>query len=175
MIKLKVVEPSKGQPIKTIYFIDAMDYCFRIAYFLGGKLILDHVQEFNNSKQKTSETLYNEDYEVIAYQEYLKDADSKFYGTRDYEVINGHFKKLNTMLVEVVSEENKHIKQKWLNCFDEFVYFTEASNQQEFRYAKPNGEIVDFDSLPVFLSVNKPLEFYEIRDQYLNKIVIENS
>lgn len=175
MIKLNIVEPSKGQPIKTIYFIDAMDYCFRIAYFLGGKLVLDQVQEFNNSKQKTSETLYNEDYEVIAYQEYLMDANSKFYGTRDYEVINGHFKKLNTMLVEVVSKENKHIKQKWLNGFDECVYFTEASNQQEFRYVKPNGKIVDYDSLPVFLSVNKPLEFYEIRDQYLNKIIIENS
>ncbi|WP_151801725.1 hypothetical protein [Acinetobacter guillouiae] len=175
MIKLNVVEPSKGQPIKTIYFIDEMQYCFRITHFLRGKIVLDQVQEFNGSKKKTSETLYNEHYEVIAYQEYLMDVNGKFYGIRDYEVINGQFKKLNTMLVEVISKENKHTRQKWLNGYDECVYFTEASDQQEFRYVKPNGETIDYDSLPDFLSTNKPLEFYEIRDQYLNQIVKENS
>ncbi|ENU60485.1 hypothetical protein [Acinetobacter guillouiae] len=175
MIKLNIVKPSKGQPVKTIYFIDEMEYCFRISHFIREKIVLDQVQEFNGSKQKTSETLYNEYYEVIAYQEYLMDANGKFYGTRDYEVINGQFKKLNTVLVEVVSKENKHTKHKWLNGSDECVYITEVSDQQEFRYVKPNGEVIDYDSLPEFLSVNKPLEFCEIRNQYLNQIVKENS
>lgn len=175
MIKLNVVEPSKGQPIKTIYFEDEQGWCFRVAHFLGEKLILDELKEFSSTKQIVSETLFNSNYEVVAYKNYLKDSAGKIIGTEDYKIVNGQLQKLNSMLFEVINRDEHHIRQKWHNDQEEFIYSTESSEKFELRYVKPNGEIVDYDDLHDFLEVYKPVEFGEIRNDYLNQIVKENS
>lgn len=175
MIKVTFEEPSKDQPIKTIYFSNEKGICFRVAHFLDKKLVLDEMTEFENDKQIVSETLFNENYEVIAYRKFLKDSNNNYYGTEDYSVVNGHPKKLNSILLEYISQKEHHTKNKWFNSSGEYVYHTELGDQQEFRYVKPNGQIIDYDDLYDFLSTHKPLDFYEIRNQYLNQIVEENS
>lgn len=175
MIKLDIIEPSKGQPIKTIYFSDEQGWCFRVTNFLGEKLVLDELKEFSSTKQLVSETLFNSNYEVVAYKNYLKDLEGKIIGTEDYKIVNGQLQKLNSMLFEVINRDEHHIRQKWHNAQGEFVYSTESNERFELRYVKPNGEIVDYEKLHEFLEVYKPVEFGEIKNDYLSQIVKENS
>ncbi|MBJ8417483.1 hypothetical protein ACH8I4_15110 [Acinetobacter sp. ABJ_C3_5] len=175
MIKLDVIEPSKGQPIKTIYFSDEQGWCFRVANFLGEKLVLDELKEFSDSKQIVSETLFNSNYEVIAYKNYLKDSSGKIIGFEEFEVIGGKLKKLNTVHVEVIFKPERYLKQQWLNAQGEYVYSTESNSESEFRYLKPNGEVVDYDELNDFLEIYKPKEFGEIGKEYLERIIKENT
>ncbi|WP_332604836.1 hypothetical protein [Acinetobacter sp. ESBL14] len=175
MINLNIIEPSEGQPIKTIYFSDAQGWCFRVAHFLGEILVLDEIKEFSEVKQIVSETLFNANYQVIAYKNYLKDSTGKLIGSEDFEMVDGKLKKLNTLLFEVVNKDEHHIKQKWHNNRDEWVYSTESSEEFDFRYVKPNDEIVDNDELHDFLEIYKPKEFGEIRNEFLDQIVKENT
>ncbi|ESK54894.1 hypothetical protein [Acinetobacter tjernbergiae] len=90
-------------------------------------------------------------------------------------MVNGQLQKLNSILFEVIDEDENHIQQKWHNAHGEFIYSTESSDKFELRFVKPNGEIVDYDNLHEFLKVYKPVEFGEIRNDYLNQIVKENT
>ncbi|USA45199.1 hypothetical protein NDN11_10705 [Acinetobacter sp. C26M] len=175
MIKLEVIEPSKGQPIKTIYFSDEQGWCFRVANFLGEKLVLDELKEFSDSQQIASETLFNSYYEIIAYKNYLKDSSGKIIGAEDFEMIDGQLKKLNSIFFEIINEDNNYMKQKWHNNFGELVYTLETSDKFDFRYVKPNGEVVDYDELYDFLQAYKPREYIEIRNEYLKKIIKEKT
>ncbi|WP_151715851.1 hypothetical protein [Acinetobacter sp. TUM15071] len=175
MIKLDVFEPSKGQPIKTIYFSDQHGWCFRVASFLEEKLVLDELKEFSETKQIVSETLFNSNYEVIAYKNYLKDSAGKIIGTEDFEMIDGQLKKLNTIFFEIINEDDNYMKQIWHNNLSKLVYTFETSDKFDFRYVKPNGEVVDSDELHDFLQAYKPREFIEIGNEYLNRIVKENT
>ena len=173
MIKLNIDESSEDQPIKTIYFSNEQGECFRVAHFLGEKLVLDEMTQFTNSKEIESETLFNECYEVLAYRKFIKNSDGKYYGTEDYARVDGQLKKLNSIFVEIISNEDHHTKHKWFNGLDEYVYSTEVGDHQEFRYVKPNGETIDYSELHDFLSVNKPLDFYDVKNKYLSQIVKE--
>lgn len=175
VIKLDVIEPSKGQPIKTIYFSDEQGWCFRVANFLGEKLVLDELKEFSDSKQIVSETLFNSNYEVVAYKSYLKDSAGKIIGFEEFEMVDGKLKKLNTVFLEVINKPERYLKQKWHNVQGEYVYSTELSPKSEIRYLKPNGEIVDYDELHDFLEIYKPKEFDQIGNEYLKKIIKGNT
>lgn len=175
MIKIDISMPSDGQPIKVIYFSDRQGYPFRTAYFLNEKLVLDEIIEFTEDKHTQSKTLFNESYEVIAYQEYLKNSDGIPHGTVDYKMINGKLQKLNSMLFEIISKESHHMKEKWFNGAREYIYSVERSDDIPLRYIKPNGQVVNYDTLHEFLSTNKPLDFFEIRNQYLKQIIDENN
>lgn len=175
MIKLKTIDPTVGQPIKTIYFSDEHGWCFRIAHFLGEKLILDELTEFSETKQIVSETLFNSNYDVIAYKNYLRDSSGKIVGFEEFEMLDGQLKRLNTVHLEVINKPERYIKQKWYNNLNEFVYSTESSTKFDLRYLKPNGELVKYDKLHDFLNVYKPMEFDEVRNKYLKNIIKENT
>lgn len=69
----------------------------------------------------------------------------------------------------------KRIRQKWHNNLGEFIYFTELNGQLEFRYIKPNGEVVEEKEVHGFLEKYKPQEFDEVGKEYLNEIIKENT
>ncbi|MEQ1109439.1 hypothetical protein [Acinetobacter seifertii] len=175
MIKLDVTMPSKGQPIKTIHFTDQYGWCFRVSSFLEEKLVLDELKEFSEGKKIVSETLFNSNYEVIAYKNYFTDSSSKIFGTEDFEMIDGQLKKLNTIVYEVANEDEEYFNQKWYNDLDELVYTFETSEKFDFRFVKPDGEIVDDNELHDFFKTYKPVEFKDVRDKYLKKIIEENT
>lgn len=175
MIKLNINEPSYGQPIKTIYFSDEQGWCFRVANFLGEKLVLDELKEFSDSKQIVSETLFNSNYEVVAYKSYLRDSAGKIIGFEEFEMIDGKLTKLNTVQLEVINKPERYLQQKWHNAQGEYVYSIEYSPDSELKYLKPDGEIVNYDELHDFLEIYKPKEFGEIGNEYLKQIVKENT
>lgn len=173
MIKLRIDEPSRGQPIKTIRFLDEQDYCFRIVYFLGEKIVLDELTEYTNSKQVANETLFNGQYEVLAYRNYLRDSKEKLLGAEDYRIVNGKPEKLNSILGEVVSEHSAELKRlKFFNPQNELAYYME-SEEGFTKHFKPNG--VEFDEEMFKSPIGGVVELFHITHEYLRNFVKENT
>ncbi|ENU24190.1 hypothetical protein F993_01506 [Acinetobacter proteolyticus] len=175
MIKLNVIEPSFGQPIKTIYFIDEQDYCFRVGYLLDDELVLDEVQEFNKSKQKINETLFDGSYNVLAYINYLRDSADTYIGKDEYQVIGGHHVKICSMRFSENLSGSEGLRQNWFNASGELVYYSEP-DIDGLKIYKSNGEEYKYEEqLHIFFSEVKLKGYSDVLNEHLKRIIKENT
>lgn len=141
MIEINVVDASQDDPIKKVHFSDSTGNCFRSLYIdINDNLILEEVHEIQLSKSGIQSTsLVGNNYEVLAYREYLGDEIKT--GSIDYKLIHGEYQKINYVTYES-SDEPFLSKLSWYNADEELCY-SHIINENGSGFYDANGNEIE--------------------------------